>query len=247
MPDTQPTWDRENAICGATINSANLAKQVVFGIDEAGRGCLAGPVYAAVVAWKDAASIPAGIRDSKKLSPEAREALFEPIRKQAWTTGIGFATAEEIDRWNILEATMLAATRALQKALDSWSDEEVAQREFTFFSDGKLPFLPRMQRFSVHEEYASQVEKARGLLARLPREEPLIKGDSLSLSIAAASILAKVARDRVMRELDQRYPLYRFAEHKGYVTRLHQELLVQYGPMPEHRRSFGPVRALLNK
>lgn len=245
-PKTIPTWERESGLIERGKSEGCLGaakKQIVFGIDEAGRGCLVGPVYAAVVAWDGSDRVLEGIRDSKQLKEAQREALFQPIQDSALTFGVGFASAAEIDRYNILEATNLAATRALEAALARLDDRNNC--DFSFLSDGKLPFLPRMSRFAQNPSFRQELALAKEVLCRRPLEEPIIKGDSISVSIAAASILAKVSRDHCMLELDKKFPAYRFAEHKGYVTALHQELLKAHGPIAEHRRSFGPVRDLL--
>lgn len=177
----------------------------VCGIDEAGRGPLAGPVFAAAVVLPPGCVID-GINDSKKLTEKKRERLFEEIQKQAVSYAVAFATEQEIDEINILQATYLAMTRACN-ALSPAAGYALV--------DGNRmpPHLP------------------------VPGET-VVKGDALSASIAAASILAKVSRDRLMLQIDQLYPEYQFAKHKGYGTKLHRELLLQYGPCPVHRRSF---------
>ncbi len=177
---------------------------IICGIDEAGRGPLAGSVYAAAVILGENTFID-GLNDSKKLSEKKREALFDEIIAKAESYCIATATALEIDELNILGATFLAMRRAV---------EGLSVKPKLALVDGnRLPELPCAA-------------------------EAVIKGDSVSASIAAASILAKVARDRYMKELDERYPEYQFAKHKGYGTKLHYELLAQYGMCPEHRRSF---------
>jgi len=179
--------------------------KTVCGIDEAGRGPLAGPVYAAAVILDMKREIP-GLNDSKKLSEGKREELFEIIKAQAADYSIAFATVQEIESMNILNATFLAMCRAAGK---------LTVKPEIFIVDGNL--LPDA----------------------LPRPAlPVVKGDSLSASIAAASILAKVSRDRHMREIDKEYPLYQFSKHKGYGTALHISLLRQHGRSPVHRGSF---------
>lgn len=178
--------------------------RVVCGVDEAGRGPLAGPVYAAAVVLPFRCSIE-GLNDSKKLSEKKRERLFDVIKKKALAYGIGCATVQEIDEINILQATYLAMKRAVE-ALPmsaSWA-----------LIDGN-----RMPPLSVPGE-------------------TIVKGDAKSASIAAASILAKVSRDRIMRELGEKYPEYGFASHKGYGTKAHYEAIKAYGVLPEHRKSF---------
>ncbi len=176
----------------------------VCGIDEAGRGPLAGPVCAAAVILPPDCDIP-GLNDSKKLSEKKREALFPVIQEKALAFGIGWATAEEIDRVNILQATFLAMARAVE-ALPAPAD-------YALVDGNRMPPLP------------------------IPGET-IVKGDATSASIAAASILAKVSRDRLLRRLDEAHPEYGFAKHKGYGTQAHYEAIRKYGLLPEHRRSF---------
>ncbi|HIS68299.1 MAG TPA: ribonuclease HII [Candidatus Gallacutalibacter stercoravium] len=176
----------------------------VCGVDEAGRGPLAGPVFAAAVILPPGLLLP-GVNDSKKLSPKKREALFDLICQNAVSYGIASASEAEIDSVNILNATFLAMQRAVAQ-LDP-------QPALALVDGNRLPSLP------------------------MPAKA-IVKGDALSLSIAAASILAKVSRDRLMEELGRQYPQYQFDKHKGYGTKLHIELIRQYGPCPLHRRSF---------
>ena len=176
----------------------------VCGIDEAGRGPLAGPVCAAAVILPPDCDIP-GLNDSKKLSEKKREALFPVIQEKALAFGIGWATAEEIDRVNILQATFLAMARAVE-ALPAPAD-------YALVDGNRMPPLP------------------------IPGET-IVKGDATSASIAAASILAKVSRDRLLHRLDEEHPEYGFAKHKGYGTKAHYEAIRKYGLLPEHRRSF---------
>lgn len=177
----------------------------VCGIDEAGRGPLAGPVFAAAVILPHGCVID-GLNDSKKLTEKKRELLFDEIQERAVSFAISFATETEIDEINILQATYLAMTRACQ-ALQPPAD-------YALVDGNRMP--PRLG---------------------VPGET-VVKGDALSASIAAASVLAKVSRDRLMVQLDAMYPEYQFAKHKGYGTKLHRELLLQHGPCPIHRRSF---------
>lgn len=184
---------------------------VVAGVDEAGRGPLAGPVVAAAVIL-DARRIPPGLNDSKRLTAARREALAPLIRAQA-VCGLGLASVAEIDALNILRASHLAMCRAL----------------------AALPALPGLALVDGN---------------LLPRDLPcagqaVVGGDGLSLSIAAASILAKVERDRIMARLDRECPGYGWAGNAGYPTPGHREALSRLGPTPHHRRSFGPVRNLL--
>ena len=183
--------------------------QTVCGVDEAGAGPLAGPVYAAAVILPRELEIP-GLNDSKTLTEKKREALFEIIVQQAEAYCIARVEAAEIDEMDILNARMLA----MQQAIDG------------------LSVKPDMALIDGNRDHGS----------RYAIETPhitIVKGDGKSASIAAASILAKVARDRyVSGELNERYPQYRFAKHKGYGTRLHYEMLDTYGPSPVHRVTF---------
>nr|WP_245162507.1 ribonuclease HII [Brevundimonas sp. AJA228-03] len=183
----------------------------VCGVDEAGRGPWAGPVSAAAVILNPD-DLPGGIDDSKALTAARRDALEIEIKARAVAWSVGFASVEEIDELNILHATGLAMSRAIE-ALDV---EPAAA-----LVDGNYRF-------------------------RLPcAVETLVGGDGLSLSIAAASILAKTARDRVMVEMDGLYPGYGFAGHKGYNAPVHVQALQAMGPSPIHRRTWAPIRALL--
>ena len=181
----------------------------VAGVDEAGRGPWAGPVVAAAVIL-DLDRVPAGINDSKLLSPKAREALFDKLQASAWV-GVGFADVALIDRDNILKATFFAMAGAVA-ALG-------IRPELALVDGNRAPTLPC-------------------------RVETIVRGDSTSLSIAAASIIAKVTRDRLMEELAREIPGYGFERHKGYGTRLHAEALLRLGPSRVHRRSFRPVAAM---
>ena len=174
------------------------------GIDEAGRGPLAGPVYAAAVILPRGVQIE-GLNDSKKLSEKKRELLFDEITAKAEAYAIASASVEEIDELNILQATFLAMRRAV---------------------DG-LPCKPALCLVDGNQN--PQV----GVHSRT-----VVKGDATSACIAAASILAKVSRDRYMLELSERYPQYEFQKHKGYGTKLHCDLIYQYGPSDIHRKSF---------
>lgn len=183
----------------------------VCGVDEAGRGPLAGPVYAAAVIL-DPARVIEGLADSKKLSPRVRESLAATIRARAMAWAVASASVEEIDAVNILRASLLAMQRAVEG----------------------LAILPRQVLVDgIHPPKLAVPVQA------------IVRGDATVASIAAASILAKVARDAEMRILHQRYPQYGFDRHKGYPTRLHLESLRANGVSPAHRRSFAPVRAVL--
>ncbi len=179
--------------------------EIVCGVDEAGRGPLAGPVCAAAVILPKGLEIP-GLNDSKKLTDKRRRELYDVICEQAVSYGIGFASHEEIDGINILQATFLAMKRAVEQLSVAPSLALVdGNREPDF---GTVPV------------------------------KTIIKGDSLSANIAAASILAKVTRDRLMEEMDETYPQYGFAVHKGYGTKAHYAALLEHGPCPIHRRTF---------
>lgn len=215
----------------------------VFGVDEAGRGCLAGPVCAAVACWAPRAALPEGldIRDSKQMTEPQREACFEPVRTGALAHGVGYGTREEIDRWNILRANHLAVARALEAALRTLDDAALAEARFAFLSDGNQSLVGKARFFVDSPEFRPEFPLARRLFARGFEELCLVKGDSKVFSIASASVLAKVSRDRLMVELDQRHPGYEFAAHKGYSTPTHVRILRARGPCSEHRRSFAPV------
>lgn len=217
----------------------------IFGVDEAGRGCLAGPVCAAVTCWAPMKKMPVKVRDSKQMSEPEREECFEPVRAQALAYGVGLGSREEIDRWNILRANHLAVARALEAALRALGGSALSA-EFVFLSDGKYPLVSKARFFVESDEYAEEFPLVRSLFARGFREQCYIKGDSRVFSIASASVLAKVSRDRLMVELDKTHPNYEFALHKGYGTPRHLELLLANGPCPEHRRSFAPVTGTLS-
>ena len=178
--------------------------QTICGVDEAGRGPLAGPVYAAAVILPPHCALP-GLNDSKKLTDKRRRELFPVICEQALAYGIGTASEQEIDEYNILQATFLAMERAM----------------------AQLKVKPDLALIDGNRE------KDFGLPVRT-----VIKGDSLSANIAAASVLAKVSRDDFMIAQASQYPQYGFEIHKGYGTRAHYAALEQYGPCPIHRMSF---------
>lgn len=176
----------------------------IAGVDEAGRGPLAGDVFAAAVILPDG-FMPEGLNDSKKLSEKKREKLFDVITENAVSYAIGRATATEIDEINILQATYLAMRRAAEGL--------VVKPDYVLIDGNPVQGMPYLNA-------------------------SIVKGDSLSLSIAAASIIAKVARDRYMQEMDALYPGYGFSVHKGYGTKAHKEAVWEKGPCPIHRRSF---------
>lgn len=180
--------------------------KVICGIDEAGRGPLAGPVYAAAVILPPDCEIE-GLNDSKKLTEKKREALFDVIKEKAVSYGIGTASEKEIDEINILNATFLAMKRAVEKL-------EV-KPDLALIDGNQYPHISE----SI-------------------KEITVVKGDAKSISIAAASVLAKVSRDRFMLEMAEKYPQYEFRKHKGYGTKLHYEKIAEYGISEIHRRSF---------
>jgi ribonuclease HII len=194
----------------------------VAGLDEVGRGPLAGPVVAAAVVFPRGFSHP-DIKDSKALTAAQREELVPIIKRHSFGWAIGIVEVEEIDRRNILNASLLAMVTAL-KALRPRPD--------CVLIDGN--------RIIPGELFQAKRMSIKGA----PQQRTVIKGDQLCFSIAAASILAKVARDRIMVKLDKRHPQYGFAHHKGYSSAEHIEALRRFGPSPVHRRSFKPVRDL---
>ncbi|MEH0018903.1 MAG: ribonuclease HII [Desulfobacter sp.] len=183
----------------------------IAGTDEAGRGPLAGPVVSAAVILPPGFDCPE-ITDSKKLSEKKRDALFPLIEEKALAVGVGIADHEEIDRINILQASLLSMKRAVE-CLKPAPDYLLIDGKFTIDCD-----LP---------------------------QEAIVKGDAKSISIAAASIIAKVTRDRIMAELSIRYPAYEFHRHKGYPTKAHKAALRAHGPCPVHRKSFRGVKELV--
>lgn len=184
--------------------------KIVCGVDEAGRGPLAGPVYAAAVILPKSHIIE-GVNDSKKISEKKRELLFDKIINECVSYAIGTASVEEIDEINILQATFLAMRRAVDKL--------TVKPDIALIDGNKKPGLDIAER-------------------------EIIKGDAKSASIAAASILAKVSRDRYMLDMAEKYPQYQFEKHKGYGTKLHYEMLSEHGVSPIHRKTF--LRKFLN-
>ena len=182
---------------------------ITTGVDEAGRGPLAGPVVCAAVILPAAYHLP-GLNDSKKVAEAKRQQLFDAIQQQALAFSIVFISSTEIDKHNILQATLLGMTRALEQ----------------------LHIMPNLALIDGNH---------------LPKQLPcaaqaVVSGDSIHPCIMAASILAKVSRDRFMQDLDTQYPQFGFAQHKGYPTALHLQALKVHGICPEHRRSYAPVR-----
>ena len=193
-----PSFKIENSLYKKGFN-------LIAGIDEAGRGPLAGPVVSAAVIFPKNVKIK-HLDDSKKLTPEKREKLYEIILEKAYSIGVGFVSESTIDKINILQATFLSMRKAI-KSLNNIPDYILV--------DGNLA-IP-----------------GTGILQR-----SIIKGDSIVASISAASIVAKVLRDRYMIKLDRKYPQYGFRFHKGYGTKLHFEMIVKHGLCPIHRKTF---------
>lgn len=194
---TTDLWELENELLDRGVTP-------LCGVDEAGRGPLAGPVCAAAVMLPRNLVIP-GLNDSKKLSPKKRDALYDAILAQAVSYGIAFATVEEIEKWNILGATFLAMNRAI---------EQLSEPPALALIDGN-------RNSGIHGN-----------------SRCVVGGDGKCAEIAAASILAKVTRDRYMLQMAEQYPQYGFAQHKGYGTAAHYAALREYGPCPIHRPSF---------
>ena len=179
--------------------------KLVCGVDEAGRGPLAGPVCAAAVILPEDCVID-GLNDSKKLTEKKREQLYPIIIEKAIAYCVAFGSVEEIEEHNILNATYIAMNRAI--------DGLEPKADFALIDGNKIPVGIKIPAASI------------------------VKGDAKSMSIAAASILAKVSRDRLLMEYDKKYPEYQFAKHKGYGTKLHTDLIKEYGPSEIHRLSF---------
>lgn len=182
----------------------------VIGVDEAGRGPLAGPVVAAVALLKNYSPVLDEINDSKKLTEKKREKIFS-ILEESFHIGVGISTVEEIDEINILNATFLA----MRRALENLEAQGINLQEYLILVDGN---------HKIRECTLNQ--------------EPIIKGDGKSLSIAAASIVAKVTRDRIMVDIVKKYPEYEFEKHKGYGTKRHREVILEKGVTEIHRKSF---------
>ena len=193
------------------------------GTDEAGRGCFAGPVVAAAVIFPDGFDL-VGLGDSKTLSPAERECLEGEIRELAIGWGIGFSWMEEIRRINILQASLLAMARAIAALRRRMGEKGNVPGRVLIDGTQVIP-LPCYRRYGIP----------------LPEQQAIVDGDALVPCISAASILAKTARDRLMVSMDERWPQYGFARHKGYGTKEHREALRKYGPCPLHRLDFRGV------
>jgi ribonuclease HII len=208
---TDDLFDREGDTLAFERNARSAGYARIAGLDEAGRGPLAGPVVAAAVVLSPDLFIP-GVTDSKQVAEPERERLYDEIRGQALCFGIGIVDELTIDEVNIYQATIIAMERALQS--------------LSLQPDYLLLDAMTLSRISIPQK-------------------SLIKGDCRSHSIAAASILAKVTRDRLMRDLHKKFPQYNFEKHKGYGTKEHLALIQKYGPCDAHRKSFNPVAAML--
>ncbi len=195
----------------------NRGYRQIAGIDEAGRGPLAGPVVSAAVILPENFS-GQGITDSKKLSEKKRRTLFPYIKKHAICVATGTASHHEIDQINILQASLLSMKRSVENLSQA---PDFIIPDFLLI-DGKFTIVMNIDQSAI------------------------VKGDSKSISIAAASIIAKVTRDAIMEKLHKKYPLYNFIQHKGYPTKAHKEAILRYGPCPVHRQTFKGVKEVIN-
>jgi ribonuclease HII len=193
------------------IKANDKGYKFIAGVDEAGRGPLAGPVVAAAVILNRDTDIQ-GLDDSKKLSPKKREELYPKIQTMAH--GVGVVSSEVIDKINILQATRMAMKLAVEKLL----------------------ITPNILLIDGNQKIESTIE-----------QWAIVKGDSKSISIAAASVLAKVTRDHIMAKYHNEYPQYEFSRHKGYGTKRHRYLIAEYGPCPIHRKTFRGVSEYINR
>ncbi len=190
--------------------AVNKGYTYIAGVDEAGRGPLAGPVVSGAVILPQGFSLD-GIDDSKKLSEKKRSLLFPQIKENAIAVGVGICSHTEIDQINILQASLLSMKRAV---------ENLEQQPDFLLIDGKFTIDTAIDQAAI------------------------IKGDSKSISIAAASIIAKVTRDAIMKQLHEQYPVYGFDRHKGYPTKAHKQAILEHGPCPVHRISFRGVKEM---
>ena len=198
------------------MHTAGRNRSIVIGVDEAGRGPLAGPVVSGAVIITERIE---GVKDSKSLSGKKREALFNTIRKQCVAFGVGIASPEEIDRINILNASLLSMKRAVNSLIVNLENNGMKlSKDVIVLVDGNK----RIKDFKL-------------------RQKTVVKGDSKIYQISAASIIAKVVRDRMMCSFDKRYPEYNFCKHKGYPTKEHKLLIKKYGASAIHRKSFKGV------
>lgn len=204
------TDERFFELCKYERQLAAEGYSLIAGIDEAGRGPLAGPVAAACVIFKSEGPFVKGADDSKKLSEKRREALFEEIKEKSFAYGISLVDNHRIDEINILQATYQAMRKALEEAIK--------------MADNKMPGMLLVDHVHIPQVEIPQIS--------------ITHGDAQSVSIASASILAKVSRDRLMKQFDEEFPQYGFAKHKGYGTKAHYEAIAQYGPSEIHRMTF---------
>lgn len=204
------TDERFFELCKYERQLAAEGYSLIAGIDEAGRGPLAGPVAAACVIFKSEGPFVKGADDSKKLSEKRREALFEEIKEKSFAYGISLVDNHRIDEINILQATYQAMRNALEEAIK--------------MADNKMPGMLLVDHVHIPQVEIPQIS--------------ITHGDAQSVSIASASILAKVSRDRLMKQFDEEFPQYGFAKHKGYGTKAHYEAIAQYGPSEIHRMTF---------
>ena len=204
------TDERFFELCKYERQLAAEGYSLIAGIDEAGRGPLAGPVAAACVIFKSEGPFVKGADDSKKLSEKRREALFEEIKEKSFAYGISLVDNHRIDEINILQATYQAMRNALEEAIK--------------MADNKMPGMLLVDHVHIPQVEIPQIS--------------ITHGDAQSVSIASASILAKVSRDRLMKQFDEEFPQYGFAKHKGYGTKAHYEAIAQYGPSEIHRITF---------
>lgn len=204
------TDERFFELCKYERQLAAEGYSLIAGVDEAGRGPLAGPVAAACVIFKSEGPFVKGADDSKKLSEKRREALFEEIKEKSFAYGISLVDNHRIDEINILQATYQAMRNALEEAIK--------------MADNKMPGMLLVDHVHIPQVEIPQIS--------------ITHGDAQSVSIASASILAKVSRDRLMKQFDEDFPQYGFAKHKGYGTKAHYEAIAQYGPSEIHRMTF---------
>lgn len=204
------TDERFFELCKYERQLAVEGYSLIAGIDEAGRGPLAGPVAAACVIFKSEGPFVKGADDSKKLSEKRRESLFEEIKEKSFAYGISLVDNHRIDEINILQATYEAMRNALEEAIK--------------MADDKMPGILLVDHVHIPQVEIPQIS--------------ITHGDAQSVSIASASILAKVSRDRLMKQFDEEFPQYGFAKHKGYGTKAHYEAIAQYGPSEIHRMTF---------